>query len=278
VISVTGNPGGWIDTGLTINAGDTLQIEAVGSIQFDAAGRMADPDGNPDGDPFASSLVPTLAAHTLVGRIGASGSLTDESGFLIGSSFNQVVSASGKLFLGFNDGYVKEDRSGLDSGAQGDNSGAYTVNATVGSSSTESAARSIRAIVSGNPGGWLDTGLIINSGDTFRVEATGSIQFDTLGKIADPDGVPDGDGEPSASNTLVPGIASQTLVGRIGTSGSLADQTGFLVGSSHRQTAITSGTLFLGFNDAYVVVDRSGLDVGAVGDNSGSFEVSIVIE
>lgn len=130
--SVPGNPIGWIDTGLTISAGNTLQISASGSIQFDTAGRTVDPNGNPDGDPPGSNtLVPTVASHTLVARIGSSGSLIDLSGFLVGSQFNQVVGTSGKLFLGFNDGYVKQDRSGLDVGGVGDNSGSYSANITI---------------------------------------------------------------------------------------------------------------------------------------------------
>lgn len=127
-ILVTSNPGGWIDTGLTINAGDTLQLAASGSIRFDSAGRTADPDGKPDGGSIASSLVPILPGQILVGRIGASGSLADLSGFFVGSSFKEVITVSGKLFLGFNDGYVKQDRTGLDIGAVADNSGSFTVN------------------------------------------------------------------------------------------------------------------------------------------------------
>jgi uncharacterized protein YjdB len=127
-ISVPGNPGGWINTGLTVLAGDTLQITATGEIQFDSAGRTADPSGRPDGDPPGNNtLVPFVGSHTLVGRIGSTGSLFDQTGFFVGSSYNRVMRTSGELFLGFNDGYVRSDRRGLDPGGVGDNSGAYSV-------------------------------------------------------------------------------------------------------------------------------------------------------
>ncbi len=125
---------GWQDTGLDVVAGDLLEITASSSIRFDSAGRMADPDGQPDGDavPCSNGLVPAVFCHTLVGRIGSSGSLADLSGFLVGSSFSQITTGSGRLFLGFNDGFVKTDRSGLDSGGVGDNSGSYTAQIGIG--------------------------------------------------------------------------------------------------------------------------------------------------
>ncbi|MGB5925584.1 MAG: hypothetical protein WBH01_05760 [Dehalococcoidia bacterium] len=124
----------WQDTGIDVQAGDTVQIAATGYIQFDSAGHMADPDGQPDGDlgtGSMSSLVPGAPQHTLVGRIGSSGSLTDLSGFLVGSDYSETASESGRLFLGFNDGFVKPDRTGLDSGGVGDNSGSFIVQITI---------------------------------------------------------------------------------------------------------------------------------------------------
>jgi len=60
-----------------------------------------------------------------VGRIGSS-DLTDfTTGFFVGSNFNEVATETGRLFLGYNDGFVRPDRSGLDSGAVGDNSGSF---------------------------------------------------------------------------------------------------------------------------------------------------------
>lgn len=124
----------WQDTGLEVQAGDTVEITATGSVRFDSAGRMADPDGQPDGDLIVGSmgaLVPDEPSHTLVGRIGSSGSLTDLSGFLVGSDYLGTASESGKLFLGFNDIFVKPDRSGLDSGGVGDNSGSFSTEITI---------------------------------------------------------------------------------------------------------------------------------------------------
>src|SRR5204862_42283 len=42
-------------------------------------------------------------------------------------------------------------------------------------------------------------------------------------------------------------------------------------------TTNSSGRLFLGFNDGFVMCNRSGLDIGGVGDNSGSFSANITI-
>jgi len=132
VINVSGTTG-WTNTGIAINAGDLLQITASGSIRFDSAGRQADPDGQPDGDLILSSgnVVPSVVNHTLVGRIGSSGSLADLSGFLVGSNFSQIVTNSGTLFLGFNDTFVNACRTGLDAGGVGDNSGSFTADVTV---------------------------------------------------------------------------------------------------------------------------------------------------
>ena len=132
-MAVAGRPGGWVDTGVDLLASDTVTISAEGSIRFDTAGRRANPDGLPDGDMAPGAmylLVPHLRPHTLVGRIGHDGSLYDLEGFLVGSHYEATVQVAGRLFLGFNDGYVRPDRNGLTSGGVGDNSGSYTVTVT----------------------------------------------------------------------------------------------------------------------------------------------------
>jgi hypothetical protein len=142
----------WQNTGVFVNAGDLLGITATGSIRFDSAGRTADPNGDPDGDSILgliNYLVPSVQPHTLVGRIGTSGDLTDLSGFLVGSSFSQVVGSSGHLFLAFNDGFVRADRSGLDSGGVGDNDGSFLATITVTPSAVPEPATVVLMMIAG---------------------------------------------------------------------------------------------------------------------------------
>ncbi|PKB59637.1 MAG: hypothetical protein BZY83_00790 [SAR202 cluster bacterium Casp-Chloro-G2] len=127
----------WTNTGLTVGSGYTISVTGTGVIIFDSAGRTAGPDGvDPGGS--CSNLVtdPSVQGQSLVGNIAAASSL-DGKGFFIGSSFDGTVpianttDAAGTLFLGFNDGFVKCDRSGLDTGGVGDNSGSFTATVTV---------------------------------------------------------------------------------------------------------------------------------------------------
>ena len=67
-------------------------------------------------------------------------------------------------------------------------------------------------------------------------------------------------------------------LGRIGNP-ELTDFTnGFNVGSDLSTTAADSGNLYLGFNDGFVKTDRSGLDSGAVADNSDEFAINIIVK
>ncbi len=127
----------WQDTGVDVNAGETISISASGVITFDSAGHTSTPDGlltfatvNPDGTCNYLLCGPTIPTHSLVSRIGSS-SLTDfTTGFFVGSNFSAPAPTSGRLFLGFNDGFVKPDRTGLDSGAVQDNSGSFSATIT----------------------------------------------------------------------------------------------------------------------------------------------------
>lgn len=118
----------WTDTGLDVQAGDLISITASGTVIFDSAGESATPDGRPDrgNGCGCNHLVFCAVPQSLVGWIGDASSLTEPGGFFVGSVFDGVASTSGKLFLGFNDGFVKCDRSGLDVGGVGDNSGSFT--------------------------------------------------------------------------------------------------------------------------------------------------------
>lgn len=129
-VDISGNPGGWIYTELAVFSGEVIKINAAGTIAYDSSGRIATPDGSQPQSLSSNSLVPTLTHGSLVGRIG-DGSLKNLSGFLVGSSVCKTDDKAGSLFLGFNDGYVQEDRNDLNIGGVGDNSGSFKVDITI---------------------------------------------------------------------------------------------------------------------------------------------------
>ena len=70
-------------------------------------------------------------------------------------------------------------------------------------------------------------------------------------------------------------IPQGALVGRIGSSALTDFSTGFVAGANYSAVAAASGRLYLGFNDGFVLVSRSGLDAGGVADNTGAFTVTV---
>lgn len=109
---------------------------------------------------------------------------------------------------------------------------------------------------------WFDTGISINSGDEIQISASGFV------KIAgsDPSGYsPEGvveTTEADVAKLLCPTTNKEySLVGKIGTGGC------FDVGSSRIIVAQNSGNLYLSSNDR----------VGLFGDNSGSWNVDVVV-
>ena len=131
---------GWQDTGVFINKGDYISIKSSGIIVLGSDGRKADSDGEIDPPKYVPTVFAELTdkgfctylicrkdirAHTLVGTIGMSDLHDYASGFQVGSDFSIYAEKSGNLFLGFNDLFIKDDRSGLDEGGAGDNSGQF---------------------------------------------------------------------------------------------------------------------------------------------------------
>ena len=117
----------WVDTGVDVSEGDILKIEASGTIRFDSDGRASSPDGQviPESDSVArvdgngnckhllcGNDIPSSA---LVGRIRNNGLSDYSSGFVVGSDYTKLIGQGGRLYLGYNDGYVRPDRNGLDS-------------------------------------------------------------------------------------------------------------------------------------------------------------------
>ncbi|MDP7179935.1 MAG: hypothetical protein QF824_01580, partial [Candidatus Woesearchaeota archaeon] len=137
-LSLTGKTH-WVDTGMDFSEGDILSIEASGTMMFDSDGRASNPDGqvNPSSDSIArvdgngncKHLLcgDDVASSALVGRIRNNGLGDYSSGFVVGSDFTKLIGQGGRLYLGYNDGYVRPDRSGLDMGGVGDNSGSFSV-------------------------------------------------------------------------------------------------------------------------------------------------------
>lgn len=102
----------WTDTGLTVRAGDSISIEANGSIQMSGNRRdTAAPAGSGRNAPGA--LVSNAPAGMLIGRIG------NGAPFAIGARRTVRAPVSGRLFLGVNDDYL------------GDNAGQFEAMVTI---------------------------------------------------------------------------------------------------------------------------------------------------
>jgi len=106
---------------------------------------------------------------------------------------------------------------------------------------------------------WMDTGLFLNTGDHFALEATGAWRASPAGHGA-PYGTPEGNVGPDGQRDVVGPdalanlpMSSYALVGKIGQD--LGDE--FLVGSSFSGVANDTGVLYLAFNDTYYF-DNSG--------------------
>jgi hypothetical protein len=103
---------------------------------------------------------------------------------------------------------------------------------------------------------WIDTGLNVRAGDSFRFEADGVV----LWGPGRQDGPAGESGSPYNANRPLPNRPAAALVGRIGNSGDV-----FFVGSDTGVfRARTSGRLYLGVNDDYL------------NDNSGAFRVRVL--
>ena len=104
----------WTDTGIDIQAGETIVVDAQGSIQLSAdANDSATPAGSRSGRRAAQAPVRQGPAGGLIGRVG-NGTST-----FLGQRGSMRASTSGRLYLSVNDDYLE------------DNSGEYRVNITV---------------------------------------------------------------------------------------------------------------------------------------------------
>jgi hypothetical protein len=98
----------WTDTGIRVQAGDLVSFDADGTIQMRTdANDTATPDGS--GRRADKAPLPSMPAGMLIGRVGNSAPIA------IGSHRTIRMPASGELYLGVNDDFLK------------DNSGEYRV-------------------------------------------------------------------------------------------------------------------------------------------------------
>jgi hypothetical protein len=92
----------WTDTGLTVRAGDSITIEADGTIQMSGdRGDTAEPAGGRRTAPGA--LVRNAPAGILIARIGNGAPVA------VGARRTMQAPASGRLYLGVNDDYLGDN-------------------------------------------------------------------------------------------------------------------------------------------------------------------------
>jgi hypothetical protein len=91
---------GWIDTGIDIGSGDTLQITASGTLRYPQS-KETGPDGLPRGWRDLLRTLPLNEANrgSLIGRIGNGDAARP---FLIGQSRQSRAAFAGRLYLGLN--------------------------------------------------------------------------------------------------------------------------------------------------------------------------------
>jgi hypothetical protein len=88
----------WTNTYMTVKRGDTIVLEASGSVTLDLAGRTAGPSGIPHAD--AGKLIADKPTGALIAVVGV-----DNNDFLfVGTAGRFVAERTGLLFLGVNEG------------------------------------------------------------------------------------------------------------------------------------------------------------------------------
>ena len=102
---------GWIDTGIFLEDGATIELDASGRIRHAAGGTPVGPDGEQGSAGHGANIVADADHAALIGRFG-----NDGEPFFVGSSWSLTADDNGgKLWLAVND-------SGLEN-----NSGSFTV-------------------------------------------------------------------------------------------------------------------------------------------------------
>jgi hypothetical protein len=124
----------WFDTGIDVTAGQHLQITATGIVRYgDKPKQVTDANGGTFTGKkfFTTAVLPTTIVCSLIGKVGGTTTLgtgtplpegtSDDGPGFVGTSYDEIVPESGRLFLGFNDQVQ----------AFGDNTGSFTVTITL---------------------------------------------------------------------------------------------------------------------------------------------------
>jgi hypothetical protein len=94
----------WTDAGLDVRAGDTITVNASGTIQMsDNAQDVATPAGSRTGRRAPDAPILNQAAGALLARIG------DYGPIFVGDRRSIVAPASGRLYLGVNDDHLPDN-------------------------------------------------------------------------------------------------------------------------------------------------------------------------
>jgi small nuclear ribonucleoprotein (snRNP)-like protein len=94
----------WTPTGITVRQGDTLTFSSTGEVRLSGnEDDVAVPAGARSGRVAPDSPIPATLAGSLIGRIGTG------QPFGIGNQTTIMAPASGRLFLGINDGHLADN-------------------------------------------------------------------------------------------------------------------------------------------------------------------------
>jgi len=95
----------WVDTGLWVEAGDSITFDAQGTVQLSGnANDMATPAGAESGKRAGNAPMRGRPAGALIARIG------DGPPILVGDHRTARAPTSGELYLGVNDDDVLDNR------------------------------------------------------------------------------------------------------------------------------------------------------------------------
>jgi hypothetical protein len=96
---------GWSDSGITVRAGDTIYVEASGTVRW-GRDRRDGPGGENNSPVNPNRPIPNRPAAALIGRIGDSAA----DAFFIGDERGPIrMRASGRLYLGINDDFLPDN-------------------------------------------------------------------------------------------------------------------------------------------------------------------------
>lgn len=94
----------WRDTGIDVRAGQTIYFQATGRVRW-GPNRQDGPEGEHNSPHNPSRPIPNRPAAGLIGRVGES-----DDYFFIGDEKGPIrVRSSGRLYLGVNDDYLKDN-------------------------------------------------------------------------------------------------------------------------------------------------------------------------